>query len=128
MTKRPADERGASLITSILGTLLLFATVFACVELLVTMHRRTVVTGVADDLARRLARQPNTLASASGMEAAAREAASSLGSGVTMTADIVADEVTVNVTANGPGLLNWSAIADFTKINRTVRARIERQQ
>jgi Flp pilus assembly protein TadG len=130
MRQRPADERGASLITSILGTLLLFATVFVCVELLVTMHRRTVLTGVADDLAHRLARQPKTLSDPVAMDQLSSSTAAALGSGVTMTAVIVGDGpgdvVTVRVIGRGPRLLGWSAIEEFTKIDRTVSARIER--
>jgi Flp pilus assembly protein TadG len=127
--QRPADERGASLITSILGTLLLFATVFVCVELLVTMHRRTVLTGVADDLAQRLARRPELVSNPAALNEAAKSAAASLGSGVTMYATLEGGDannvVAVQVIARGPGLLGWSAIEEFTQIDRTVSARVE---
>ncbi len=117
---RPTGEHGASLITSILGTFFVLATVFAGVETLVTMHRRTIVTGVADDLARRLARD-ETLDPAS--EATA--SAGALGRGVTMQATNRGDDIVVTVSARGPGLLRFGPFKAFNRIRRTVTARRE---
>lgn len=113
-------EHGAGLITSILGTFFVLATVYACVDILVTMHRRTVVTAVADDLARRLARDvsldPTTEANLS---------ARSLGPGVQMTAVTNGDDVVVAVSARGPRLLPFEPFDRFSRIERTMRARRE---
>lgn len=118
--KRVEADRGAGLITSILGTFFVLATVYACVDVLVTMHRRTVVTAVADDLARRLARDtgldPSTEATMS---------ARSLGPGVRMTAIASGDDVVVAVSARGPRLLPFEPFERFSRIERTMRARRE---
>ena len=121
MRKHPArPERGAGLITTVLGTFFVLATVFASVEMLVSMHRRTVVTGVADDLAHRLARDVGL---DSNGEASA--AAAGLGPGVRMTASVVGDDVAVTVVARGPRLLRFGPFAKFSRIERTVTARRE---
>lgn len=114
------DERGSGLITSIIGTFLVLATVFVSVEVLITMHRRTVVTGVADDLARRLARN-----SSLDRDREARRAAAELGPGVRMRAYDSGGDVVVTVKARGPGIGPLNAIASFGSIERTVRAHRE---
>ncbi len=100
---------------------MVLATVFACVEILVTMQRRTVVTAVADDLARRLARD-------SSLDPSSEATASSqgLGRGVTITAHSSGDDVVVAVTAKGPRLLRFGPFARFGRIERTARAHRER--
>ena len=100
---------------------MVLATVFASVEILVTMHRRTVVTAVADDLARRLARD-SSLNPAS----EATSSAKGLGRGVTVTAESSGDDVVVAVTARGPRLLRFGPFARFGRIDRTARAHRER--
>lgn len=115
---RPRSERGSGLITSVVGTFLVLATIFVAVEVLVTMYRRTVVTGVADDLARRLARNgsldPTTEATL---------AAADLGPGVRMRAYGDGDDIVVTVSARGPGIGPLAALQPFSTIERTVRAR-----
>ncbi len=115
----PTDrERASGLITSIVGTFLVLATIFVAVEVLVTMYRRTVVTGVADDLARRLARNDSLDPGAE-----ATRAAADLGPGVRMRAYGDGPDIVVNVTARGPGIGPLAALESFSKIDRTVRVR-----
>lgn len=119
-TSEQRDERGSGLITSIIGTFLVLATVFVSIEVLVTMYRRTVVTGVADDLARRLARDD---ALDPGNEA--RIAAAALGPGVRMRAYESGEDIIVTVSARGPGVGPLSALKPFGTIERVVRAHRE---
>lgn len=114
------SERGSGLITSIIGTFLVLATVFVSVEVLVTMYRRTVVTGVADDLARRLARN-----AALDPENEARIAAAGLGPGVRMRAYTNGEDIVVTVSARGPGIGPLAALKPFGAIERVVRAHRE---
>lgn len=118
-----AEERGSGLITSIVGVVLVLITVFVAVEALVVMQRRTVITGLADDLARRLARDSMLDARA---EATAITA--SLGKGVTVVSAMDGDDVVVTITASGPGLVPLGILGAFEHIERTTRARIERFQ
>lgn len=114
------SERGSGLITSTIGMFLVLATVFVSVEVLVTMYRRTVVTGVADDLARRLARN-----AALDPEKEARVAATGLGPGVRMRAYANGDDIVVTVSARGPGIGPLAALKPFGAIERVVRAHRE---
>lgn len=113
-------EPGSGLITSIIGTFLVLATVFVSVEVLVTMYRRTVVTGVADDLARRLARNAEL-----DPENEARIAAAGLGPGVRMRAYENGASIVVTVSARGPGIGPLAALKPFGTIERVVRAHRE---
>ena len=114
------DERGSGLITSILGTFLVLATMFVSVELLLTMHRRTIVTGLASDLARRLARDPTLDAD---REAAA--IATDLGPGVRIVTSDDGDDIVVTVSARGPAIAPLRALAPFARIERTARSHRE---
>ena len=96
----------------------MLATIFVAVEVLVTMYRRTVVTGVADDLARRLARNESL-----DLTTEANRAASELGPGVRMRAYGDGDDVIVTVSARGPGIGPFAALEPFRTIERTARAR-----
>ena len=111
------NERGSGLITSIAGTFLVLATIFVAVEVLVTMHRRTIVTGVADDLARRLARNASL-----DPVREATIAAANLGPGVRMRAYGEGGDVVVTVSARGPGIGRLDVLRPFSTIERTVRA------
>ncbi len=113
-------ERGSGLITSIIGTFLVLATVFVSVEVLVTMYRRTVVTGVADDLARRLARN-----AALDPDNEARIASERLGPGVRMRAYETGGDIVVTVSARGPGIGPLAALKPFGTIERVARAHRE---
>lgn len=113
-------ESGSGLITSIIGTFLVLATVFVSIEVLVTMYRRTVVTGVADDLARRLARN-----AALDPENEARVAEAGLGTGVRMRAYESGTDIIVTVSARGPGIGPLAALKPFGTIERVVRAHRE---
>ena len=114
-------ERGSGLITSIIGTFLVLATVFVSVEVLITMYRRTIVTGVADDLARRLARD-----AALDPETEAGVAAAGLGPGVRMRAYESGTDIVVTVSARGPGIGPLASLKPFGMIERVVRAHRER--
>lgn len=120
MSRRGRDERGSGLITSTIGTFLVLATMFLSVELLVTIHRRTMVTGLASDLARRLARDPTLNAD---HEAAAM--ASDLGPGVRVVTSDDGDDIVVTVSARGPAIAPLRAIAPFARIERTARSHRE---
>lgn len=119
-TPEQRRERGSGLITSIIGTFLVLATVFVSVEVLVTMHRRTVVTGVADDLARRLARNAKL-----DPDNEARIAAAGLGPGVRMRAYENGPDMIVTVSARGPGIGPLASLKPFRTIERTARAHRE---
>lgn len=119
-SKEQRSERGSGLITSVIGTFLVLATVFVSVEVLVTMYRRTVVTGVADDLARRLARSDSL-----DPVREARVAAAGLGSGVRMRAYEDGGDIVVTVSARGPGIGPLAVLKPFGTIERTVRAHRE---
>jgi hypothetical protein len=113
-------EDGSGLIPSILGTFLVLATVFVSVEVLVTLHRRTIVTGVASDLARRLARDDSL-----DREREASEVARGLGPGARVVAVEDGDDIVVTVTAKGPAIAPLGVLAPLTRINRTVRSHRE---
>jgi hypothetical protein len=119
-TPEQRRERGSGLITSVIGTFLVLATVFVSVEVLVTMYRRTVLTGVADDLARRLARNGGL-----DPDKEARIAAAGLGPGVRMRAYANGEDIVVTASARGPGIGPLAALKPFGTIERVARAHRE---
>jgi hypothetical protein len=113
-------EGGSGLITSILGTFLVLATVFLSIEVLVTLHRRTVVTGVASDLARRLARDDSL-----DRDREAIDVARGLGPGARVVATEDGDDIVITVTARGPTIARLGVLSRLTRITRTVRSHRE---
>ncbi len=120
MPTAPSHENGSGLITSILGTFLVLATVFVSVEVLVTLHRRTIVTGLASDLARRLARDESL-----DRDRESAYVARGLGPGAGVMAIYDGDDVVVTITAKGPGIAPLGVLKPLTRIRRTVRAHRE---
>jgi hypothetical protein len=120
MPAAPSREAGAGLITSILGTFLVLVTVFVSVEVLVTLHRRTIVTGVASDLARRLARDDSL-----DRDRESAEVAQGLGPGARVLALDDGDDVVVTISARGPGIAPLGVLRKLTQIKRTVRSHRE---
>jgi Flp pilus assembly protein TadG len=118
------DERGAGLISTSVGTLMLMLLLGSGLHVLLALHTRTLVGAAAWDAARaRAVRNPLS-------ESQARQRATAMISGLSPKVDFSAstnDEVVVTVTAKSPGILPGVTSLDGLRlVSRTVHIRREK--
>jgi hypothetical protein len=134
--RRSTDERGAGLVASFAGLLVVLVLLLFAVETLASLYARTSVTAAAHDGARTVASDDLVRAgdrSPQGRVIGAAEAEVRLllgraGETAELAWSFSADEVVLRVRARRPSILPapWRPGGDPGWIERTVRVRIER--